>query len=308
MPRQSTIFGGGGGDVTYGNWPNWLSNPSIVLTAGERLSNQIELNMNALSGFLRDGDMFALPFNSGEAVEYFDSSESLLWSVLPSDVEVTATRWAGYFLNVQETLLYVYATKIGAAGVFDIYAATIDITGTIDNIATITPDAFTADATVLDWDANSTQGRADAWPLFGTDNAVIIQGDTGLFEYITFNFLTGAIVTQPTVVAITPGVSVVADHNNFIAQITNGFTGGYVDNPAAAASQTFAGNSPIEVRDKVNLANYIANTDKFINRANQVWRVSTNDTRLIQQWRACLLQDITDANSRILQTFRGNPL
>lgn len=88
-----------------------------------------------LEGFAGNGDFIRLPETSTGSVEYFNASGSSVWSASIANVSAAHTEWLGWNLDDSDQLLYV-ATR--GATLTNFIFSSIDIAGTIVNIATVT--------------------------------------------------------------------------------------------------------------------------------------------------------------------------
>lgn len=175
--KLSTKTGGSG----VGLFPNFPPKRIINNTAPQ----------SWLDGFAFDGDSIKLPINATTtAIEYRNAAGAILWSKNVTDIDVTATMWFSFNLDVVDGLLYILTIN----DVTDtIYLSTINAAGVVTNIgnAVTTINLNTNDH---GWGATSAQRRG----------ASMFRATQGTGDYIvrttnavlTISSTTGSILSQ----------------------------------------------------------------------------------------------------------------
>lgn len=310
MTRQSTIFGGGGGGITpFGVWqPGVVIQTPGLLNEAETKRPDVSENRRMISGFLRNGD--SLELGASPTITYRDDTGSTVWTAVPSDISALATAWGGFFIDTPGTLLYVLASQRLDLGSFNIFLATIDVAGTINNIATMVP-ATLVGSTLFDWQAALTGGRGEMFPIIGTDLAIAISQDTAV-SYWTFNYLTGAIVTDTVRLAdsLSTGNVIGLDKNNIVALTqTNGNQYGFFGvegSPFGDALPYDTDAIPAVVRDAIGEVQTGNSNARFMTRLDADYLLALHkNLSAIAVSRVQTLDTLTTNNAAMLFQYMG---
>lgn len=304
MTTQSDVFGAGGGEK-LGAFPAWLSESTFEMTAAEVASTELAVNSGAASGFLRDGDTFRFPQTTTGAMEYYDNTGSLVWSVVPLDIDAGSLAWVGFFLNDTEDLLYVTVNIQSGPGTDKtVWLATIDVTGTINNIANFQVTPITGIG--WDWTNNATAGMASMQPIVGTSRAILTQLYTAQTEIFEIDYIAGTFIGRiATLPGFPTGMTGPLDHNRLMSTIANNYNLLNAGNPLLGATYRFFDTLSSELRTPLGWTQFTTNSDKSFYRGGSVWVVNTNSVTQPTDGRTYMLQDHTDANARWLQAMRG---
>lgn len=94
-----------------------------------RITN-ITPSTNYAPGFDENGDIVSLPTSAGAALNYYNTSGSLVWSITPTAINASSNSWCGMFYDKDEALIYLLT--VNASTVTDTYyLATINKAGSI---------------------------------------------------------------------------------------------------------------------------------------------------------------------------------
>lgn len=138
-------------------------------------------------GFVGNGDYIRLPTVAGGALQYYNASNTLVWSKAPAELFAGSTAWVTFALSVG-SLLYCVTTDL-SGGTGAVRLSTINAAGTIAQIGAgfvPSPALVTADT----WEPSSNADAAGC-QVVGADLAVYLTG-----RIITFNATTGALVSD----------------------------------------------------------------------------------------------------------------
>lgn len=181
MTRQSTIFGGGGDVGGFGYLPG-------IRAKGFKMNRAI--TDQVVPGFDGDGDVLALPTQSGGSLIYYDITGTLVWSFVTTDIEATMDNWASMFINANNVLV-VLVSDNGGAGFTQL--CTIDKAGTITLVGGVeswntAPGAIQSPIFSA---SNTAQNTACMFPRPDGDYALfVVEAALGIYEVI-INSATG---------------------------------------------------------------------------------------------------------------------
>jgi len=132
----------------------------------------------------------SLPSNDTTNLVLFDSTGSTIWSYVPGNLNAAADRWAGFWLNDDATLLYVFASDTTVSP-NAWYTFTIDAAGTIVELGNDQPALeFT---NTSQWWTSGTGVQPD-----GTGGFKILHNVDAITGQYAILDSAGQFTTQPT--------------------------------------------------------------------------------------------------------------
>lgn len=120
--NASAAFGGGGNGI----YPTFIPKRPIKSSVS-----------GSPEGFVGDGDYFVFPQLVGvQPLEYRDANASLVWSILPTDINAACSHFSTFMLDSVDNLLWVVGLDNKANA--DLYLANINAAGTLTVVGSTT--------------------------------------------------------------------------------------------------------------------------------------------------------------------------